>query len=475
MTDADKAGTGTSNKRMQHTSAFLWYMEDDPHLRSTIQAITVLAGRPDWDYLRARMDRASRQLPMFRQCVQPPPLRLGPPRLVQVSDLDLDYHMRRIGVPEPGTWRDVLDFAQQSEMVPFDHQRPLWEFTLVEGLQDGGSALLTKLHHSLTDGIGGMQVAALVVDPTADRPAIGTLPDAPAGRLHGQLELMAESLVDSASEMAHQAGRAARGALPAAVDALVHPRRAAGDVLSTAASVAEMVKPIQRTLSPVMTGRGLGRRFDTLDIPLAELKTAGRRLECSVNDIFLCALTGGLRYYHEEHGAELSELRIGLPISLRTPEDDIGGNHATLVRFVLPVDSPDPQVRIAVARRLVTDWRNAPSNRLTQGIAFGLNLAPRGYIGEMIKHVDLLASNVPGLTTPVYLAGARVTGYYPFGPTLGSALNVTLMSYAGTCSIGINADTAAVPDLDTLVRCLHKGFDEVLGCRPAPRSARHPA
>jgi WS/DGAT/MGAT family acyltransferase len=236
-----------------------------------------------------------------------------------------------------------------------------------------------------------------------------------------------------------------------------------------------MVEPIQQTLSPVMTGRGLSRRFDTVDMPLADLKRAGARLECSVNDVFLAALTGGLRYYHEEHGAELSELRIALPISLRTAEDDIGGNRVTLVRFVLPVGSPDPRVRIAAARRLVAAWRNAPSNQLTQGIAFALNLAPRNYIGEMIKRVDLLASNVPGLRTPVYLAGARITGYYPFGPTLGSALNVTLMSYVGTCSIGINADTAAVPDLDVLVRCLHAGFDEVLECPPAYRSTRHPA
>ncbi len=465
----------SASVRMLHTSAFLWNMEDDPHLRSTILAITVLERSPDWAYFRARMERASRQLPLFRQVVQALPMRLGPPRLVPAAEVDLGYHMRRVRVPEPGTWRSVLDFAQIAEMTPFDRERPLWEFTLVDGLEDGRAALLTKLHHSLTDGIGGVQIAALLVDLVPQMADLGGLPDGTPGPHEGALTLVAESLADEAAEFVHVAAEVARGAAPTAVAALRHPRRSAASAAATATSVTRMVQPIRRTLSPVMTGRGLSRRLDTLEMSLSGMRAAGERLDCSVNDVFLAGVTGGLRRYHEQHGATVTRLRMGLPISLRTPHDAIGSNRVTMVRFTVPVGQPDPPARIAETRQLVRAWRQAPSNPMTQGLAFGLNLLPRRYIGEMIKHVDFIASNVPGLDMPVYLGGARVLCYYPFGPTLGSACNITLMSYAGTCFVGVNTDTAAVPDPDLLVTCLRDGFAEVVdtpASAPKPRSRR---
>lgn len=463
-----------SSARMLHTSALLWNMEDDPQLRSTILAITAFERSPDWEYFRARMDRASRQLPMFRQLVQTPPMRLGSPRLVPAGELDLGYHMRHVRAPEPGTWRSVLDLAQTAEMAPFDRERPLWEFTLVDGLQDGRAVLLTKLHHSLADGIGAMQLAALVVDLGPEMADLGDLPDAAAGGQEGALALIAESLAGDAAEFAHVAAGAARGAAPAALAALRHPRQAASEAASAVMSVARTVQPVRRTLSPLMTGRGLGRRLETLELALGDMRTAGDRLGCSVNDVFLAGVTGGLRRYHEQRGAAVERLLMALPISLRSPDDPVGGNRVTMVRFTVPVSEPDPQARIAEMQRLVREWRQAPSNAMTQGIAFGLNLVPRRYIGEMFKHVDFIASNVPGLDVPVYVAGARVTGYYPFGPTLGSACNITLMSYAGTCFVGVNADTAAVPDLELLVGCLRAEFVEVMRTaqdagRPGPR------
>ena len=196
-------------ERMRHTDAFLWYMEDDPLLRSTILAITLLEGTPDWEYLRARMDRASRALPMFRQRVQPPPLRLGPPWRTPAPDFDLDYHLRRIRAPQPADWRGVLDFAQTSLMAAFDRDRPLWEFTLIEGLDGGRSAFVTKLHHCLADGIAGVQIAALVVDADASMPAIEPLgPLLPVG-LRKAGDLLAASVADNAEQAARLAVRAA--------------------------------------------------------------------------------------------------------------------------------------------------------------------------------------------------------------------------------------------------------------------------
>jgi diacylglycerol O-acyltransferase / wax synthase len=122
----------------------------------------------------------------------------------------------------------------------------------------------------------------------------------------------------------------------------------------------------------------------------------------------------------------------------------------------------DPSKRMAETRRRCESVKTDRSLPFTNAIAGTLNLLPRAYIGGMLKHVDFLASNVPGIRVPLYLAGAKVDRFYGFGPTIGAALNITLMSYAGTCCVGINVDTGAVPDPDVLVDCLQSGFDEVL-------------
>jgi diacylglycerol O-acyltransferase / wax synthase len=122
---------------------------------------------------------------------------------------------------------------------------------------------------------------------------------------------------------------------------------------------------------------------------------------------------------------------------------------------------------------LCLNARHEPAIPYTNAIAGALNVLPRGLVGGMLKHVDFLASNVPGLDVPVYLGGARVLQIYPFGPTLGAALNVTLLSYCSTCNLGVNCDTGAVPDPDLLLECLREGFDEVLATG-APEAGAEP-
>ena len=136
------------------------------------------------------------------------------------------------------------------------------------------------------------------------------------------------------------------------------------------------------------------------------------------------------------------------------------------MRFVLPVDLPTPALRIIAMREVVEVVRSERSLDHTETIAGFLNLMPKGVIGAMLKGVDFLASNVPGVPIPMWLCGRRVERFFPFGPTAGSAVNITLMSYDGTCCIGVNSDAAAVPDPDVLQRCLEDGFAEI--CAVAP-------
>ena len=224
-----------------------------------------------------------------------------------------------------------------------------------------------------------------------------------------------------------------------------------------------------------------------LQVDLAELKSASKTAGGSLNDGFVAAVTGGLRRYHEHHRAPVGELRVTLPISIRTPDDPAAGNRITLERFRVPVALADPASRIRATGERCRAARGKRSLPHTNAIAGVLNLLPPSAVSSMLKHVDFLASNVPGLGFPVFLAGARMTRYVPFGPTLGAAFNVTLLSYDGTCSIGVTMDGAAIPDTAVFMRCLAEGFDEVLalaapglavnasgGVLGKPRVARRP-
>jgi hypothetical protein len=250
-----------------------------------------------------------------------------------------------------------------------------------------------------------------------------------------------------------------------------HPLAATTATLDTVASVARIVRPIVHQASPVMTARRMTRRLDTMDIPLSALHDAAAAHGGHVNDAFLAAVTGGLRRYHERHGATVGDLRVTVPVSIRKPNDPIGGNRITLLRFAVPIGVADPAERLMRIARIIGAGRRERALALTQGIAFGLNLAPRSYLQGILRRVDFLASDVPGLTAPVYVAGARVLAYYPFGPTIGAAFNPTLLSYVDACNIGVTIDDAAVPDADALIADLHAGFDEVLGLSgSAPRA-----
>ncbi len=182
----------------------------------------------------------------------------------------------------------------------------------------------------------------------------------------------------------------------------------------------------------------------------------------TLNDGFLAGVTGGLRRYHEAHGAPVDELRVTMPISMRTDADPDGGNRITLQRFVVPVGLADPAVRTDAIDACCHAAREERSLPYTNAVAGALNLLPRAVIGGMLKHVDFLASNVPGFPFAVYLAGAEVIGYVPFGPTIGAAVNVTLLSYSGTCWMGFTIDSAAIPDRDAFMKAMVDGFEEVL-------------
>jgi diacylglycerol O-acyltransferase len=462
---------------MRDSDAFSWYMERDPALRSTIVAIAWLDRSPMWDVLIDRIERASRAIPIFRMRLVEPPVRLWTPRWVVDDGFDLSWHVRRVDAPTPHTPAAVLDIARVAATTAFDPAHPLWEFTLVEHLEDDRAALVMKLHHCLTDGIGGMELALRLFDTdiVASRcTAAESLPPAPTGEQTHGFRLVRDSLGHDVARLLHAVGDELRTGPSMAMHAARHPLRTAGDVAETVRSIGRTVAPVLETRSPVMTGRSVRRRLDVVTVVLDDLKRGSAAAGGSLNDGFLAAMTGGLSRYHRLHSVTVDELRVTLPISIRTETDPVGGNRITLQRFAVPLTPADPVARIGVIRQRCRAARDERSLPHTNAIAGALNLLPPGVVGGMLKHVDFLASNVPGFTIPVHLAGAHVDGFVSFGPTIGASLNATLLSYDGTCAVGVTIDEAAVPDADVLMTCLAEGFDEVLAIAGHDPAARLP-
>lgn len=462
-------------EQMNAADAVMWDIEKDPVLRSTITALAVLDRSPDWDRLVERVDRASRLIPRLRQRVVVPPLRIGPPRWVVDPDFDLDYHLRRVRLPEPGTERQLLDFAQPIAMQSFDRARPLWEFTLVEGLEGGRAALVQKLHHSLTDGVGGIELALLLLDGQRDEGELPPMPPLPAPDQTAPRDVLAAAVAGRGRE-AVGAARAlpldvGRTVLRTLADPVGSVQRA-GEL---GRSLGKLLAPVPESASPIMRGRSLSRRFDTIDVPLADLKEAGHAARGTVNDAFLAAVVGGLQRYHQRHGVVVDELRLTMPINLRRADDALGGNHFAPARFAVPARIDDPRERMRRLGGIARGWQNEPALAFTETLAFVLDRLPvtvtTEFFGSMLKHIDAVVTNVPGVPSTSYLAGAELQREYAFAPPSGAAVNVGLLSHVDTACVGIVSDTAAVPDGDVLVACLLEGFDEVLGVvgRKVPR------
>ena len=339
-----------------------------------------------------------------------PSVRLATPRWVVCDDFDLMWHLRRVGAPDPGTPDTVIELARRGATTAFDPAHPLWEFTLVEHLKGGRAALIIKVHHSLTDGLGGMQLALNILDVSRESAPLTPLAVAPAGESLSRAAVLREGVVRNSARVAGWFGHQVARAGPAVLSTARHPARTATNAMRTARSVGRMVAPVTDTLSPCMTGRSLGRQLDMLTVALDDLKRSANAAGGTVNDGFLAGLTAGLRRYHERHGPTPDELRVTLPISVRTASDPVAGNRITLQRFTVPVALQDPAVRLGEIRARCRTAREEPALAYTNAIAGALNLLPPTVVGGMLKHVDFVASNVPGFTFPVYLAGAEVVG-----------------------------------------------------------------
>lgn len=452
---------------MSTSDTTMWRIERDPALRTTIVGMTVLEEAPAWSDLRRRMLDVSADIPRLRHRVAEPAFGVGAPRWVEDSGFDIDFHLRRVVAAGDADIRAVLDIAGPIEMAAFDKARPLWEFTLVEGLEGGQAALVQKIHHSVTDGVGAIRMSRLLFDDLdmTGPPVVVHRPE-PDAVHHDGVRLVLDSVLDQTRGVLSAAEHLAAGVPGAVTDAARHPRRTATDAVRTARSVARLVRPVSEPLSPVMVERGLGRRLAGMDFSLVAMKAAAHSVDGTLNDAFLAGLAGGMRRYHERHGAVPERLRVTMPVNQRRAGDAAGSNKFAPVRFELAIDVVDPRERMRLLGAASRAERREPGLKFTGQIAGALNVLPAplttAVLGSMLKAVDFVATNVPGLGSPVGLAGAPVTAQYAFAPPSGAAFSAGLLSYLDHCTLGLVMDTAAVRDPEVLAECMAEGFAEVL-------------
>jgi WS/DGAT/MGAT family acyltransferase len=453
--------TVTEARRLGGWDFATWRMAtDDPVMRSTILGVLVLDSSPDWDKLSDRYERASRLAPVLRSKVVEGPTGLETPRVVVDPNFDLSFHMRRFRMPDGSTWRDVLDEARRQSMADFDKDRPLWRVTLLEGLPGGKSVLVQKLHHAIADGQGAVQLGLALLDFTPEGAELGPMPAAPDPVLLDTKGFMQAVIRNNAGWVARTAEDAIKGFGPLAAAALRHPRTLFSKFRETAESVVRFTKVSSEPLSPILKGRSINYHFDTIDMDFEQFKAAAKKRNRTVNDLFLAAISVGMYDYHQKMGHPVDELRMNMPISLRTSAEET--NAVTIARFEIPVSNVIDEV-LEIAANTVRSWRAEPALKLADYLAELSRFLPPELVSAAAQTSDLTASNVPGIPVPVWLSGARVERMYPLVGTVGAAINVTMLTYTGTASVGVSSDDAAVTDRAALLDSLRLGFREVVG------------
>jgi len=447
--------------------------EANPRTRSGIMAVEILDATPDWERFRARFENASRRVLRLRQKVVVPTLPTAAPRWVVDPDFNLDFHVRRMRIPEPGTLRQVFDLAEIILQSPLDIARPLWSATLVEGLAEGRAAMLLHFSHAVTDGVGGVEMFARIYDAERDPPAEPPPPQ-PIPQDLSANDLMREGL----NHLPGTIFGGVRGALSGAVSvlgrAVLNPPSAVAGALQYARSGMRVMSRAAEP-SPLLRRRSLAIRTEALDIKLSDLHRAAKAGDGSINDAYLAGLCGALGRYHQALGVPIATLPMAVPVNLRAEADPAGGNRFTGVNLAAPIGTADPVQRMRKIRAQITQRREEPAMNIIGSIAPVLSILPAQLLETITGAVigsDVQASNVPVYQGDTYIAGAKILRQYGIGPLPGVAMMVVLVSRAGVCTITVRYDRAAVRHEALFARCLLDGFDEILalGGEPIPHA-----
>lgn len=447
---------------MSAVDALLYRGDEHPRGLSATGALCLLDGSPTQARVMQALERASRAFPRLRQRVIAPSLRVQLPRWVTDPDFDPGDHVRRVDVARPGTLSDVLDATLPALSAPLDDDRPLWEAILLDG-REGGGALLFRMSHAVTDGIGALRLFAALFDagpvPQPKRLAPVRLPGHPV--VAGMQQHVPRHMPD---ELLGEALRAVPGLVRAARSAVRNPASVA---LSAGHYVASMrrVMGLPCPSAPALDGRSPARRCAVLEVPLPPLKRAARRLGGSINDLCLAAVAGALREYQIVMGFVPADVPLAIPVNLRERGESAAGNYIGAITLALPASEADPARRLDAIRSAVRASRGEPAIRVHSRMAPVLARVPDTVLERVLKVVpraDVQVSNLPGPAERPWFAGRRVSAVFPFGPVPGVGAMITFFSLAGTCFLAMHFDPASIARPEVFATCLRQGFAAVL-------------
>ena len=410
-----------------------------------------------FEELKAEIERRLHLLPPYRRRLKEIPFQLHHPLWIEDPDFDIDYHIRRAALPSPGGKKELAELAADIHSRQMDRRHPLWDFTIVEGLEGGHIAVIARTHHAAIDGASGVDLTVNLLDLSPE-PAEIPPPEEEwkPDREPSDLELVGYAL----SSLARQplaAVKATRRTVEAAFR--VARRNRQPDVDAPPAPFSAPHAPINGAITP-------RRSFGMAEIQLDDVKAVRRALGGTVNDIVLAVCAGALRSYLDDKGELPDQGLVAMcPISIRTEEQKGAlGNQVSAMLASLATDLDDPVERLreiqkstrhakdqagAIGADTLTNWTEFAAPAVAARAA---RLYSRMRVADRHRPIfNLVISNVPGPNFPIYMAGARLVAWYPMGPISdGTGLNITVMSYLGTIHFGLVACPDLIPDVDDL-------------------------
>jgi diacylglycerol O-acyltransferase / wax synthase len=435
-------------------ASFLHQEGDHSHMH--IGGLTIVEGPPpSMTELLEQIRRRLHLVPRYRHKLASTALDSGRPVWVDDPSFNLEYHIRHTALPTPGRWDQLCSLTARIFSQQLDRSKPLWEMWLIEGLEDDRFALITKTHHSLIDGIAGVDLATVLFDLSPDPPPLRNSgrPWQPHSE-PGTAELVAAGL--------RGAVRAGMELAEGAIDALAHPDHAVARAREAAEGIGEIVwaglNPAPET--PLNVPIGPHRRFFGVGSRLDDFKTVKNAFGGTVNDVVLAVVTGALRTFLISRGrrTEGVEMRALVPVSVRVEgEQGDGGNRIVVMRGPLPVYIADPVQRLRFVSHAMDGLKESKQALGAEVIAGAQNFAPPTILAQAsrlnfsTRLYNLLVTNVPGPQFPLYVLGREMLEAYPiaFLPE-NHALAIAIMSYNGQMNFGLLGDFDGLPDLDKI-------------------------
>lgn len=461
------------NKQQMGSADAAWLHMDRPTNLMVVNSVLWFEEPMDLDRGREVIrERLVERFPRFRQRIAEPRAGVGLPYWEDDPNFDLERHLHHVALPAPGDRAALEELVSDLISTPLDRSKPLWDIHVIDGY-GSGMAQVTRMHHSIADGIA---LARVLLSMTDERPDAGIGEPADGRPARGRLAPVARPLAAGA----HLVG----ATMHEGFDVLTHPASELRDLIGTTAEDSRALAKLLLTPSEhenILRGElGVRQKVTWTDgIPLGEVKAIGHATDTTVNDVLVAAVTGALRRYLIDRHSLVDELRAMVPFNLRPLDQPLPrelGNRFGLVYLQLPVGIRGRRRRLDEIHLRMESIKHSPEGAVAYGILGLIGLTPpqieQRLVDMFASKTTLVLTNVPGPSQPVYFAGTRVAGVIPWVPAGGSiCLGVSIFSYDRRVTVGLRVDAGVIPDPGVIIDAFEHELEEMARLGQRPQSA----